>query len=537
MLHLLHYPRELIAEWVVFTPADHAQIARCRGQHNRLGFAYQMGFLRLTGRFPTQQPLEILDDLLDFVAHEFAMDPAGIQDYAQRQVTVSVHQEHIRFHLGFRPFDASARAALSRFLLEEATRLEHTPAFLARAEEFLRDRRILLPALSTLRRLAGEQREQARHQVYTQMMAYLPPELLPRLDALLQIDAEAPFSPLQVLKAPPGMPTSPALSRLTAKLDQIQATGVLTLDLSWLNPNLQKALARQTWQASAHCLRLLHAPQRYTVLVCFLRHTYHETIDHLVDMYQKLMTATYRRAEQDLETAVKRSHAPLRGTLQSFHLMGQTLCDDTVPPEAIRATVFAHISLARLQMQLQEAERWLTGDTSDVFPLVMKRYSYLRQFAPSLLDHLAVDLELTGSPALLEALTILRNLNTAGRRTLPEDLPISCIPRRLRPFVGTNGTRNRRAYGCAVLTALRDEIKRGNVWVQGSRRFGKLEDFFRICRKFRFLGQNPKTWDQKFNGLQTSKLSKKRFCDRTSWSTSEALPGVTGAFSHGRIRG
>jgi hypothetical protein len=58
--------------------------------------------------------------------------------------------------------------------------------------------------------------------------------------------------------------------------------------------------------------------------------------------------------------------------------MGQTLCDDTLPPEAIRAAVFAHISLAHLQTQLQEAERWLTGDTSDAFPLVMKRYSYLR---------------------------------------------------------------------------------------------------------------------------------------------------------------
>ena len=132
----------------------------------------------------------------------------------------------------------------------------------------------------------------------------------------------------------------------------------------------------------------------------------------------------------------------------------------------------------RLQAQLQEAERWLTGDTSDVFPLVMKRYSYLRQFAPSLLDHLSVALEPTGSPALLEALAILRELNATGRRTLPEDLPIACIPKRLRPFVGTHGTRNRRAYECAVLTALRDEIKRGNVWVQGSRRYGKLEDFF-----------------------------------------------------------
>jgi hypothetical protein len=44
--------------------------------------------------------------------------------------------------------------------------------------------------------------------------------------------------------------------------------------------------------------------------------------------------------------------------------------------------------------------------------------------------------------------------------------------------VGTNGTTNRRAYECAVLTTLRDEIKRGNVWIRGSTRFGRLDDFF-----------------------------------------------------------
>jgi len=40
MRHLLHYPHELIAERVVFAPADQAPIARCRGTHNRLGLAY-----------------------------------------------------------------------------------------------------------------------------------------------------------------------------------------------------------------------------------------------------------------------------------------------------------------------------------------------------------------------------------------------------------------------------------------------------------------------------------------------------------------
>ena len=145
----LLYPRDLIAERAVFTPADHAQIALCRGDHNRLGLAYQMAFLRLTGRFPSQQPLELLPDVLAFVAGELALAPPVIEAYAQRQATVSAHQEQIRLHLGFRAFGPAEREGLSHFLREEALHLDHLAALVAQAEAFLRDHQVLLPALST----------------------------------------------------------------------------------------------------------------------------------------------------------------------------------------------------------------------------------------------------------------------------------------------------------------------------------------------------------------------------------------------------
>ena len=50
-----------------------------------------MAFLRLTGRFPNQQPLELLPDVLAFVASELALAPTVMEAYAQRQATVSAH--------------------------------------------------------------------------------------------------------------------------------------------------------------------------------------------------------------------------------------------------------------------------------------------------------------------------------------------------------------------------------------------------------------------------------------------------------------
>src|SRR5437899_9753935 len=215
-----------------------------------------MAFLLLTCRFQCQQPLELLPDVLALVASELALAPTVIEAYAQRQATVSAHQEQIRLHLGFQAFGPPEREALSHFLREEALHLDHLAALVAQAEAFLREHQSLLPALSTLRRLAGEQRDWTRQLVATRMMALLPPALPARLDALLQVEADHRLSPLHALKTPPGMPTPQAVSRLTAKLDGIEATGVLALDLTCPNNNLQKALARHAAQASSQRPRL-----------------------------------------------------------------------------------------------------------------------------------------------------------------------------------------------------------------------------------------------------------------------------------------
>lgn len=353
------------------------------------------------------------------VAYALGVDPSLLQDYAERRPTVSEHQHLLQRHLGVRPCGPAEREALGRFLLEEATRFTHTPALLSQAETFLRDQQMLLPAASTLRRLVGEQRERARQQIATRLLALMPSEMPARLDALLTVAAERTVSPLHALKEPPGVAAARALLRFTATLDQIQATGVLALDLAWLTTTFQNVLTRQAQQASAARLRGLPAPQRSPVLVCFLTQTSRDTLDHLVLMDDKLWVAMQRRAQRDLDAAVTRLRPTLRSALHSFQVLGQVLCDPTIPPEAVRPTIFAQLAEERLHKHLQAAQEWLSGATSDVFPLVRHRSSSLRQFAPRLLAPLPVALETTGTPALLKAVALVRDLHASGQRPHP----------------------------------------------------------------------------------------------------------------------
>jgi hypothetical protein len=74
-----------------FSTQDVARIMACRGAHNRLGFAYQLAFVRSINRFPAQAPLEIEVNILIFASVQLRMEIQDDWPYGNRQKTVSEH--------------------------------------------------------------------------------------------------------------------------------------------------------------------------------------------------------------------------------------------------------------------------------------------------------------------------------------------------------------------------------------------------------------------------------------------------------------
>ena len=172
------YSREQLISHAKLTTADIEELNQCRRDYNRLGFGYQIGFVRLNNRFPTQQPFEIISDLLTFIGVQLQIDTNLIDQYQRRQPTISQHQERIRDYLKLAKFEESQRQLLQQFLFSEACRLEQTHVLLLRCQQFLRDNHILQPAVSTLQRIIGEQRTLARQHIFKTVASTLPMDVV-----------------------------------------------------------------------------------------------------------------------------------------------------------------------------------------------------------------------------------------------------------------------------------------------------------------------------------------------------------------------
>jgi TnpA family transposase len=475
----LAFSRGQMVREATLTEADLAEVDRCRRDHNRLGFAYQIGFVRLFSRFPSQQPLEMCDELLSFVATQLNVAATSLEEYASRQPTVSDHQTRIRDYLKLAILDPGQAEALERFVFEESSRLEQTASLLARAREFLKERRVLFPSESSLLRLVTEQKKRAREHIASKLSEGLTPDVVKALDELLEVKEGEAISGLQAIKANPSKPSPAAMQSLADKLTAIEATGVLKVDVSWLNANYQRALFHYVRKCSADRLREVAQPRRLAALACFLRQSYRDAVDQAVDMFDKFLTRTHTRAEHELDDQMRGQRQTIKTALAVLRSLGAVILDDSVGDAALRPRLFTAVPRDVLEAQVAGLDEWVTGQKSDVFHGLVRRFSHLRQFSPVLLRALEF-LPDAGDAKIpcLEAIRVLKEMNTDLKRKLPEDAPTDFIPKRLLPLVMTDGKPDRKAWECALLLKLQEDLRSGNLSVKHGKRFGRFEDYF-----------------------------------------------------------
>jgi TnpA family transposase len=483
------FSHEEIVQQARFSPEDMAEIQKRSQDHTRLGFSYQLAFVRLSHRFPAQQPMEIIDDLLVYVSVQLDIPTDKIELYQRRQPTVAEHRIALLEYLNLRRFGEAETELLEKFLFEEACRLEQTGPLLVQAKQFLKENGILFPADDTLRRLIVTQKQAAREFIYVRVANSLSSVFKERLDEML-IAGDKRLTPFQSLKESPGKASPNSILRLATKLELIQTTGILDIDLSWLNNNYQRSLTRYARRCSADRMRNLKEDHRYTVLVCFLWQVFRDTIDQMVETHHKLMTRIYNHAQGDVDEQTRKQQRMIRGSLATLYTMGQVILDQAIADEALRQTLFDKVDREKLTVQMADVETWLTGKYSHVFNLVVERFSYIRQFAPTLIEQLDFRLEEGVQSTLVDAVKLLRQLNEDNKRKLPDDVPLGFIPKKLRPLVEKNGEVSKRAWECALLTVIRDEIKAGNIYVQRSQRFGRFDDFFMADDKWEKQREN-----------------------------------------------
>ena len=260
-------------------------------------------------------------------------------------------------------------------------------------------------------------------------------------------------------------------------METLQRWQVGNWNLSTINPNRRKQLAQIGFRSTAQALSRMNKTRRYPILLAFLAQLHEEVLDELVELFDRLLYNISSRADRKLNE-IRQQIALLAGDkIKLLQGLVQILIDPTVPDAELRKAIYEFLPETKLKVTFDECERLNEPLDESFFKLIGDRYSYLRQFIPTFLNALPVsgNAETAG---LRKAIEILRELNESGKRKIPDDAPVDFVDAKWWNYVFDDQERIvKKYYELCVLFELRAKLRSGDIWVEGSRRYARLDSY------------------------------------------------------------
>jgi Tn3 transposase DDE domain len=155
--------------------------------------------------------------------------------------------------------------------------------------------------------------------------------------------------------------------------------------------------------------------------------------------------------------------------------LGTALIEARNSGDDLNEAVATAVGWDKLARNVEEAERLARPDKADLSALAARAWPVLHRLGRLFLGafHLRA---VPAAVATLRAVELLREAYASGGRKWLRNPPTSFLRPAWREAVWRSGELDRRIWEAATLLALRDRLRAGDIWVEGSRQWRAVED-------------------------------------------------------------
>jgi hypothetical protein len=321
--------------------------------------------------------------------------------------------------------------------------------------------------------------------MYATLTKTLTPADQEQLDALLNLREGSTVSTLVWLRQSPGAPNAKHVLEHLERLRAIEALGVSPTVEHDVHQNRLRELARECGQMTAQHVRELEPTRRYATLVAVVLEARATVIDETIDLNDRIIGTLFNRARRHHEEHFQQSGKAINEKVRLFYRVGQALLKARQAGGEPFQAIEAVISWEAFTRSVTEAAELAQSEDFDYLHRIGDGYSQIRRHAPAFLEAL----HLKAAPAALDILTAvetIKALNADQTRKVPLDAPISFVRKRWEGLVFTAAGVDRRFYELCTLVELKNALRSGDIWVEGSRQFKDFEAYVvprrHLCR-------------------------------------------------------
>lgn len=420
-----------------FNDTDISIIRQRRGPANRLGFAVQLCYLRFPGVILGVDELPF-PPLLKLVADQLKVGVESWNEYGQREQT---RREH-----------------LSELAMQTDKGIVLASALIGH----LRRQSVILPALNAVERASAEAITRANRRIYDALAEPLADAHRRRLDDLLKRRDNGKTTWLAWLRQSPAKPNSRHMLEHIERLKAWQALDLPTGIERLVHQNRLLKIAREGGQMTPADLAKFEPQRRYATLVALATEGMATVTDEIIDLHDRILGKLFNAAKNKHQQQFQASGKAINAKVRLYGRIGQALIDAKQSGRDAFAAIEAVMSWDSFAESVTEAQKLAQPDDFDFLHRIGESYATLRRYAP---EFLAV-LKLRAAPAaknVLDAIEVLRGMNTDNARKLPADAPTGFIKPRWQKLVMTDAGIDRRYYELCALSELKNSLRSGDI--------------------------------------------------------------------------
>jgi TnpA family transposase len=475
---------ELIRHYT-FNETDLSIIRQRRGPANRLGFAVRLCYLRFPGIFlgADQPPFP---PLLRMVAAQLKLPVESWDEYGQREQTRREHLVELQTVFGFKPFTMSHYRQAVHTLTDLAMQSDKGIVLASTLVENLRRQGIIPPAMNAIERASAEAITRANRRIYAELTDSLLPVHRQRLDELLKRKDGSKVTRLAWLRQSPVKPFSRHMLEHIERLKAWQAIDLPAGIERQVHQNRLLKIAREGGQMTPADLAKFEVQRRYATLVALAIEGMATVTDEIIDLHDRIIGKLFNAARNKHQQQFQASGKAINDKVRMYGRIGQALLEAKQSGGDPFAAIEAVMPWDTFAASVTEAQKLAQPEGFDFLHRIGESYATLRRYAPQFLDVL----KLRAAPAakgMLDAIDVLRAMNSDNARKVPADAPTGFIKPRWAKLVLTDEGIDRRYYELCALSELKNALRSGDVWVQGSRQFKDFDEYLVPVEKFTTL--------------------------------------------------
>ncbi len=452
---------------------DLVAIATARTPGTRLGYALQLCCLRYPGRHLRRG--EVLPAImLDHVADQIGAETDVIAGFARRMSTRYDQLAGIKMRFGFEDLSHPMRECLRPWLEREAIGLTDGRMLLDRFLDELRTRRVVIPGISVVERMAAEAMFAAETRIIGKIDALLDTSKRCALDALLSEQAHVHKSRFSWLRESDPRVGAKSMTVILDKLDLLRSTGVMDLAIDEAHGPRMAQFAREGVRYTAQAFQQMGPARRHAIMVATLRELEARLADAAITMLASMIARSYLRARRRLEQTITASADQGRERLKRIAGVLEAMTRTVRQGGDVGEAVAAVASLETIEADAALLRRTTRAGHGNVLGEIAPEHKDFKRSAPRFIHAFSFGGR-PGTLPLRAAIDVVADLDGDWRKPLPPDVPLSHIERRWHPYLFRNGKIDRTIWELATVFALSGALASGDVWVPSSRLHRSLD--------------------------------------------------------------